>query len=255
MRLLIAGRGRLGKILDRIATSQGIECRLISAGRASLSWPEFSAESFDVVIDCLDPASSDINKYSEVVRRVCEIRRSLTRLCKDKVYMYISSANVYKKCAGLIDENSEIHDISALEERSYIHGKLKTEEWLWRSELGCLRILRPVALWSDDLDSMGKGFFADLAIAKKNNRQLLLYDGDSELISYMNINDAAVQVIWLAKQHRELNGIFNVTANRWATRKRLKGYLHSDQGVMAIGRRIVSSRMEIAPMKDRLIEP
>jgi hypothetical protein len=238
-RFLILGKGALGEkihssFVDTHFTVQSISVRSID--------PSFFTHKcyYDIIIDCMDPASQDCAS-SLINDKIAHYRSLVLKHFSFRFYNYISSANIYAPAIAPIDEAGEILSTRSLVCNDYLRNKINTEQYLFSTLQQRLRIMRPVALWQEKYPDSAEGFFPDLFRSRASNSMLKDRAGDSSVFSFMNISDAALLIRYALVSMIDHFYILNVTSSEWASRAFLKTGAIDLSIDDKLGRRITSS--------------
>ena len=221
MKILIGGSGSLGRSFFNLTNkNQNIKAKIIPLKEStSLTFKnEFNElNKGDVFIDFMDP--NDVNMTFDISlnKKANIFRKYALKHSEKKIYIYISTCNLYKTSLGQIDESSEIKSKLS----PYLEMKLNSEEKIKRFCQSDFAILRIVNVWSHDSKN---SFFGDLLSAKSNNTYIKPRENDKEVISYAHILDVC-KIIEAIITSQKL-GIINISTNCFNSRENLKAIVN-----------------------------
>ena len=219
IKLLVLGTGRLSGYIQKLAPQFDFEVECVSLRKTD---PKDIQWNHSIIIDTLDPASSNLINSERIKAKISSIREKAASKPSGK-YIYISSAKVYVPNTDIIDEKSNIMPINSNRVENYVSNKINWENWLTRnSKSDNLYILRVVSLWDFFPDVSRNSFFDDLILSRLTGRELSKTVGDEKVISYMNYLHASSNILKLISSNNLTAGICNITADCWASRASLK---------------------------------
>ena len=219
MKIAILGFGSLGKYFNELSSKNIFEFTVFSAKQV-FDNPSIVA-GYDVIVDSLDPSSPFLG-YSLIADKLRKLRDLLLDKSKDKHYVYLSSVQVYRPSADILFEESPTIDLSD-SLNPYIHNKIVNEKY-FADQIKNSYALRLPSLWSDNYNVNKGSFFSDLLLAKYQNYELDIRDGDDFIISFLHYFDAARFIMNFAskiEQYKDIK-VVNVTSSTWNSRKNLK---------------------------------
>lgn len=220
MKVAILGQGSLGLYLEQTLRYLDIDCESYSL-RKDLFCNVLPCNAH-VLIDCMDPASSDTPNLLEIRALTRNIRRSLTERVDFHHYIYLSSANVYQPSSSIITESSTVSQPTSETVSTYVAHKLQTESDLRHCLGSTLSVMRPGALWKPSYDQESQGFFADLYRHKHFGHSIKDYPTDSSVITYLSFRNAAQIICYFISDAPSLPPILNISMEIWSTRQSLK---------------------------------
>lgn len=237
--LLILGKGSLGKKIHRLFVDSYYTVQSISVRTADPSFFTYK-HHYDMIIDCMDPASQDCASPI-FYERIAHYRSLVQQYSSFHFYNYISSANIYAPAIAPIDEVGAILSTRSAICNDYLKNKINTEHYLSSTLHERLRIIRPVALWQTKYPDSAEGFFPDLIRSRRSNVTLKDRAGDLSVFSFMNMSDAAELIRYALVSMIHNFYILNVTSSEWASRAFLKRRAIDVSVDDKLGRRITSS--------------
>lgn len=220
-KVLVLGSGCLGKLITKYLVPNFLVTNI--SIRATHDMTFLFNTSFDIIVDCMDPASFAIANVDSLLSKINSFRLFLYSNASQAIYFYISSAAVYSPSDSIIDEDTNV-DLKYINSASeYIQYKFRAECFYQEYFPGSYFILRPVALWSASLPSTHSSFFCDLIKSRQSNLTLPSFDSDFLTITYLSFSDAAriISRIILKSFDRSFQ-LINVTSGCWSTRAQLK---------------------------------
>jgi len=221
LKILIAGSGLIGKSLSlNICKNKNIISKLISLRETNsfIFKREFNLlKKGDVFLDSMDPNDVNINFNKRIHDKAKIFREYALKNSENKLYIYLSTCNLYKTSFERIDESSEIKSNLT----PYLRMKLNSEEQIKNHCKSDFTILRIVNSWSDSSEN---SFLGDLFSAKKNETYIAPRENDDLVISYANIFDIC-KIIESIVQFPKF-GIINITTNSFDSRENLKSIVN-----------------------------
>ena len=225
MTIFIAGSGLIGRALQKnLIKSQKKNVYLFSIRNLPLEKINniiLNISHNDVFVDSMDPNSINKDIKKDHFKKIEIIRSNVLNFPSDFHYIFLSTASIYEHNLELIDEKMTLQKNI---ESEYLKMKQQNEIFIKSFSKADSTIARLASIWSDENQD---SFFGDLIKASKKGENIKPRNGDNNVISYINLNDACKLLNYIIKNR--IIGTLNICTNQYDSRSNLKAIVNNNK--------------------------